>query len=163
MKTNRLALLTTLLLLPLIVTCTILTRFHDGPIGQLPGGRLISGQVADFTTVDLGLLRNLSEIELQLEEPSSSRITWVVVDNEDVYVPSGFMNWQVWIRWPYLAQRDGRAIVRISGRRYFVQLDRVTDTLLLTRLLRHRERKYNLSRQASNFDRIWFFRLSPRF
>lgn len=146
-----------------IAAIAILTRFHDGPIGQLPGGRLISGQVADFTTVDLGLLRNLSEIELQLEEPSSSRITWVVVDNEDVYVPSGFMNWQVWIRWPYLAQRDGRAIVRISGRRYFVQLDRVTDTLLLTRLLRHRERKYNLPRQASNFDRIWFFRLSPRF
>ena len=146
-----------------IAAIAILARFHDGPIGPLPGRRLISGQVADFTTVDLGLLRNLSEIELQLEEPSSSRITWVVVDNEDVYVPSGFMNWQVWIRWPYLAQRDGRAVVRISGRRYFVQLERVTDTLLLTRLLRHRERKYNLSRKASNFDRIWFFRLSPRF
>ena len=146
-----------------IAAIAILTRFHDGPIGPLPGGRLISGQVTDFTTVDLGFLRNLSEIELQLEEPLSSRITWVLVDNEDVYVPTGFMNWQVWIRWPYLAQRDGRAIARISGRRHFVQLDRVTDTLLLTRLLRHLEGKYNRPRQASNFDRIWFFRLSPRF
>ena len=51
MKTHRLALLTILLLLPLIVSCTILTRFHDGPIGQLPGGRLISGQASNFDRI----------------------------------------------------------------------------------------------------------------
>ncbi len=169
-------------------------RAHDGPIGPIPGGPLRSGELVTDRDVDWvaatdgAILRPVEIGEtfaLQLVEPPWSRTTGVMLYEGALYVPCdlGFM----WGRfegsarrtlhliyllkdWHEKAERDGRVLIRMAGKRYERQAVRVTDPATLTALKAQLE---DMAREWIAPDElgppptqgprdIWFFRLDPR-
>lgn len=135
-------------------------RFGDGPMGPLPGGPLRDGDLVSAEGVDWSFVNPVREIELQLLNPARSRTTWVVVHGGQLYVPCGFVQVPFFKRWHEEAMRDGRAVVRIQGRRYPVRLVRVTDPTIYQRVAERLVRKY--PGPFPEPDEVWIFRLDPR-
>jgi hypothetical protein len=137
-------------------------RFLDGPLGPVTGGPLRSGELVAERSVDWSFARDLGELELQLASPPRSRTTWLLVHENHLYVPCSF-DVPIPKRWPHQAERDGRAMVRVAGRRYERQAVRVTDPALHAELSRLLREKYGLGSEVSaDPERLWFFRLDPR-
>jgi len=165
----------------------IVLRFSDGPFGPVAGGALKTGEWGDTAKVDwneqLGG-QSVGEIELQLVQPTGSRTTGAFAYEGDLYVPCDLG--YVWRRLPNASTRrilhliwllkgwhedavaDGRAVVRVGGKRYAGQLIRVTDPDLLAAF---RERVSAGAAEyfgglvpvdPSNQGDIWFFRFDPR-
>lgn len=123
--------------------------FSDGPIGPIPAGRLRSGALRSEAPVDWSFANDLQLAQLQLVNPLASRTTGILVYEGDLYVPCdlGF-SWRrvappakwlmalVWRvkRWHQHALRDGRAVVRIRGKRYEREAVRETDPQCLAAL-----------------------------
>jgi hypothetical protein len=174
------------LILSLVGTILIAQRVADGPIGPFAGGPLRTGTLVSEPNVDWSFLGGGRELELQLVDPPRSRVTGALVYEGQLYVPCdlGFI-WRRaastgmrWIggaiysvkRWHQEAARDGRAVLRISGKRYERQAVRVTDPELLAKLrsvMDERAREYMSSRgglldQPGDPEAIWFFRMDPR-
>ena len=99
---------------------------HDGPLGPIPGGPLRAGPRIDAPVGDWSFASDVKEIELQLESQGRSRTTWILVREGAAYVPCslGFPPGKSWYR---AAQADGRAVLRIEGKRYPVTLTRDDD------------------------------------
>jgi hypothetical protein len=135
-------------------------RFGDGPIGPLPGGRLHDGEMVDSVGVDWSFVDGVQEIELQLLHPERSRTTWVVVHGGDLYVPCGYLQVPFFKHWHLDALRDGRAVVRIRGRRYPVTLVKVEDPTIYARVAQRLARKYGTPEYDP--ETAWIFRLYPR-
>jgi len=146
----------------LAAASAVFARFQDGPVAAFPGGVLSSGAWAEPSWSDASFLTDVAEIELQLLEPPRSRITWVVVHEGTAYVPCGLPGFRLWKQWPHHAVRDGRAVVRVDGRRHARELVRVTDPAVLPALRELTFRKYGGSRAGDDPDLVWFFRLDPR-
>ena len=135
-------------------------RFGDGPMGPLPGGPLRAGELATAPVPDWAFAADVQEIELQLESQTTSRITWIVVKDGAAYVPCSldFPPLKTWYR---KALEDGRAVVRIGGRRYPVTLVKVDDETRIAGLREAAGAKYARARSAAP-GRVWFFQLLPR-
>jgi hypothetical protein len=133
-------------------------RFADGPIGPFPGGPLRSGEMVSDAGVDWSFAELLEEIELQLVEPPRSRTVWVLVHEGQVYIPCS-LSFPPGKRWHEEAMVDGRAVVRMAGRRYERRLVRVTDAETLEALRASVGRKYGPPPGGS--AEAWFFRLDP--
>jgi len=147
----------------LLAGVAALARFSDGPIAVFPGGPLESGAWVAEPVADWSFVRKVGEIELQLLEPARSRITWIVAHQGSAYVPCGFLDVPLWKQWPHQARADGRAIVRIQGRRYPVTLERVEDPELFQALSGEAADKYGFGSEGpADPDAVWFFRLAPR-
>jgi hypothetical protein len=170
----------------LIGAVLVLPRFADGPMGPLAGGSFRTGTLVSEPNVDWSFMDGGREIELQLVEPPRSRVTGALVHEGQLYVPCdlGFLwrrvssaGFRLFARglytvkgWHEDAQRDGRAVVRVSGKRYERQAVRVTDPALLATLrssLEQRGRVYlepigGLSEEPGDPEAIWFFRMDPR-
>lgn len=116
-------------------------RLHDGPLGMIPGGPLVAGDFVETPTTDWAFAKELSEIELQLESQSISRTTWILVRDGVAYIPCS-LSFPPGKSWYVDAQRDGRAILRIEGRRYRVALTRDDDPTLPGFARPEVERKY---------------------
>lgn len=101
-------------------------RFHDGPLGPIPGGPLASGELVARPVDDWSFAADVQEIELQLASQSRSRTTWIVVQDGRAYVPAStqFPPGKTWHR---SALEDGRATLRIAGKRYPVTLAKLDD------------------------------------
>jgi hypothetical protein len=71
-------------------------------------------------------------IELQLDNPLSSRTIFIMESEGKVYIPSGYMRsvlGRIWKDWAFQADEgDGLAVARINGVRYERQLIRVKDS-----------------------------------
>ena len=135
-----------------VVTFLILMRFSDGPKGPIPGGALVSGDLVEVTDVKWDeVLGNqpVAEIELQLENPISSRTTGAFVHNGELYVPCdlGYV-WRrlpdgtarlvlhtIWLfkDWHQKAAIDGRVVARIQGKRYKLNAAGVTEEALMSK------------------------------
>jgi hypothetical protein len=102
---------------------------HDGPVGPIPGGPLRAGELFELPVSDWSFATDVKEIELQLESQPISRTTWILVRNGAAYVPCslGFPPGKSWYK---EAQVDGRATLRIDGKRYPVTLTRDDDAAL---------------------------------
>ena len=172
-------------------------RASDGPLNDIiPGGPLVAGELTREGPIDwddeLETLRGCRGeacsanvlAELQLVEPAYSRFTGIMVADGDLYVPCdlGFM-WNrfegsqryileliYWFKtWHEHALLDGRAVIRIDGKRYAGQLVRVTDTSLEGALRRQLETmaiewlKPDVlgPRPTDEPNDIWFFRFDP--
>ena len=152
----------------LIVVVGVAARFGDGPITILPGGPLQAGELHTGTEPDWLFASDIMEMELQLVEPPVSRTVWLMVHEEKLYVVSGYMGSTVgklWKQWPALALADGRAVVRIDGRRYERRLVRITDDRpLLDAIAAEVQRKYGaaLTADMAVTGDAWFFALAPR-
>ena len=152
----------------LVVVVVIGARFGDGPIAIVPGGPLVSGELVTGGEPDWTFARDVKEMEFQLVEPPRSRTVWLQVHDKKLYLVSGYMNsvlGRIWKKWPAQALEDGRAVVRLDGKRYERELVRILDDRpLLEAIAAEINRKYGAGLNADMAARgdAWFFALEPR-
>jgi hypothetical protein len=100
-------------------------------------------------------------MDLQLDQPLGSRRTWLVVRDGALYIPCGLPNQLK--RWPHHARKDGRAVLRLDGKLYRVQLAHVEDTELITAVAGISSLKYGFDvREEVDPDTVWYFEVQPR-
>jgi len=146
----------------LLVGIAGVARFHDGPLGPFPGGPLEDGELVREPGEDWRFAAEIPEIELQLVDPPRSRTTWVLVREDQLYVPCAWPE-SFLKQWPGQALRDGRVVLRIAGRRYERQAVRVTDPEVYSELAALGAEKYDYERTAEpDLEALWFFRMDPR-
>ena len=151
----------------ILVVLIVSARSGDGPRGLLPGGALVAGDLVPGEP-DWTFARDILEMELQLVEPPQSRTIWLQVHEKKLYVVSGYMNMaigKIWKKWPAQAMEDGRAVIRIDGKRYERQLVRILDDMpLLTAIAAEVNRKYGagLTADMAAPGDAWFFAVGPR-
>ena len=119
-----------LLLIPVtaVLTAAAKQRFADGSNRVFSGGPLVSGELHAGAEPDWSFTDDVQTIDLQLLDPPRSRRIWIQAHDDKIYVFSGFMSTAVgrlWKRWPVQAESDGRAVLRIDGKRYERQLVRI--------------------------------------
>lgn len=148
-----------LVLAGLVAALFLGARFHDGPLAIIPGGPLVSGDWVEPPTGDWSFATDLGEIEMQLESQSTSRTTWILVREGVAYVPCS-LGFPPGKNWYEEAQRDGRAILRVEGRRHRVTLVRDEDPALAAFARAEVERKYGGGPPSD--AGVLFFRIEPR-
>ena len=154
-----------LLAFAIVIVAAIAARFSDGPLGIFAGGPLESGQRMDRSLENWDVYRGTQTVDLQLEQPPRSRTVWILVDEQNLYIPAGFIkSVPFWKQWPHEALEDGRALVRIDGKIYPVLLVREDDPALRLRLFKKLSAKYDLPSPDANPDPedTWVFRAAPR-
>jgi hypothetical protein len=141
----------------LVVLVFLGARFHDGPLGPIPGGALVSGPVVAEPVGDWSFAKDVVEIELQLASQSRSRTTWILVHDGKAYVPAAtaFPPGKTWHR---AALADGRATLRILGKRYPVTLTKVTDPTITAAVRDVGLRKYPARPEGD----VWLFAVTSR-
>ena len=161
-----------------LVAVAMVARSSDGPLGPfplalLPGGPLLAGDLVRGPEPDWSFARDIELMEFQLLEPARSRTIWLLVHEGRLYVASGYMNswWgRLWKQWPIDAMEDGRAVIRIAGKRYEREAIRVTDPELFWSLIKEVRRKYRPLEDEDLPDELpslestgaWLFELAPR-
>jgi hypothetical protein len=151
----------------LFIISVLVARSGDGPSGLLPGGPLVAGELVTEEP-DWTFAKDEMEMEIQLLEPPQSRTVWLQVYDKKLYLVSGYMNSTVgklWKKWPAQAVEDGRAVIRIQGKRYERRLVRIMDDMpVLTGIASETERKYGagLKPEMAASGDAWFFAVEPR-
>ena len=133
-------------------------RFHDGPLGPIPGGALASGEIVAEPVGDWSFAKEVSEVELQLDSEQGSRTVWILVQDGRAYVPCS-LDYPPGKRWHHQAVKDGRAMLRIEGRRYPVVLAKTEDPALGPALRQEVERKYG---RVPGEAGVWLFEVTSR-
>ncbi len=158
-----------LILVPVVAigTLVIRSRSADGPSAFFGGGPLIAGELVTGPEPDWRFLGDVETIELQLLDPPRSRLIWVADYDGKIYVVSGYMGnaiGRLWKRWPVQAERDGRAVVRIEGKRYERTLVRIRSGAdVLEGVSAELGRKYRFGGPGSiESGETWLFELAPR-
>ena len=107
MVTRVLIVVGCLLLIPVtaVTTAAVKQRFADGPNRLFSGGPLVAGELHAGPAPDWSFVREIPTIELQMLDPPR--------------------------RWPVQAARDGRAVLRIDGKRYERRLVRIESGEIL--------------------------------
>ena len=158
-----------LLLIPVtaIATAAAKQRFADGPNRVFSGGALESGELHTGVEPDWRFVSEIPTIEMQLLDPPQSRRIWTAEYDGKIYVWSGYMATAVgrlWKRWPRQAERDGRAIMRIDGKRYERQLVRIQSGPILDGISAAIRQKYpsQTTRATVEAGETWVFEAAPR-
>ncbi len=158
-----------LLLIPVtaVLTAAAKQRFADGANFVFSGGPLVSGELQTGPEPDWSFTNDIVTIELQMMDPPRSRTIWVGDHDGKLYVFSAYMSSAVgrlWKNWPHQAERDGRAVLRIDGKRYERQLRRVESGPILEGITASIADKYsyNISRELVEAGDIWIFEAAPR-
>jgi hypothetical protein len=168
-KRKLLMALGVLLLIPVVAIATLLVAsgYTDGASPLFGGGELVSGELITGREPDWSFARDLPTIELQLLNPPRSRVIWIVEHEGKPYVISGYMGSAIgslWKHWPVQAERDGRAIVRIAGKRYERTLKRIKTGAVVEGVAAELRRKYGYAVTAADIEAgtTWLFELGPR-
>ncbi len=166
-----------LLLIPAVTITTL--RYDnanaDGPSILFPGGALVSGELHTGPDPDWSFTDDIFTIELQLEEPLSSRKIFVMEADGKVYVPSGYMRsflGRIWKEWAFQADEgDGLAVARIDAVRYERQLVRVSNPDTVRAVANKLAQKYaggatpeaiaTITQSVADGD-TWIFEMTPR-
>jgi len=144
----------------LAAVTALAARVMDGPSGPFPGGPLAAGDLVTGPDPDWSFAAEIPSIEIEVNAANPlSRTVWLLVDQGDLFVPAGLASRKTW---PSQAVADGRAVVRIAGKRYQRQASRVTDPVRLDALRSALGRKYGVTPSSDGSDDTWFFRLGPR-
>lgn len=155
-------------LVPLVVLGTLRfeNRNADGPSILFPGGELVSGDLYTGPEPDWSFTSDVPTVELQLNDPLSSRLIWILESEGKIYVASGYMSTflgRLWKHWAVQADDgDGQAVVRINGTRYERQLIRIKEGPVLDGVGAAMA-KYGAStpRQYIEAGNTWIFELAP--
>ncbi len=131
----------------------------DGPVGPILGGPLRSGDWFELPVSDWTFATEVPEVELQLEAQNVSRTTWILVRDGAAYIPCG-LGTPPGKGWYKLAERDGRAILRIDGKRYPVSLTKDEDPGVREFARAEVPRKYTVTPSAEGG--VLFFKLASR-
>ena len=157
-----------LILIPVVAIATLVIRSGsaDGPSPFFGGGPLIDGELVTGPEPDWSFLGDVGTIELQLLDPPRSRVIWVADYDGKVYVVSGYMGnaiGRLWKRWPVQAERDGRAVMRIDGKRYERTLVRIRSGAdVLAGVSAELDRKYGFGGPGSiESGDTWLFEVAP--
>lgn len=150
-----------------VATAAFKQRFEDGPNRVFSGGPLVSGELYRGLEPDWDFVNDIPTIEMQLEEPPTSRRIWVASHNDKLYVWSGYMTstvGRIWKQWPVQAEENGRAILRIDGVRYERQLNRIQSGPELDGITEVISNKYpsSTSRETIESGQVWLFEAAPR-
>jgi hypothetical protein len=148
-----------LVLALLVFTVFAGARFHDGPIALIPGGPLEAGELVAAPVTDWAFAGPPKEIELQLADESTSRTTWIIVREGAAFIPAS-LTFPPGKRWHKAADQNGAAWVRIEGKRYPVQLTRISDPTLEGSLREAAVAKY--PEAGSSEGGVWFFQVASR-
>ena len=158
-----------LILVPVVAigTLVVTSGSADPPSAFFGGGPLIAGDLVAGPEPDWSFLGDVVTIELQLLDPPRSRVVWVADYDGKIYVVSGYMGnaiGRLWKRWPVQAERDGRAVVRIEGKRYERTLVRIRSGAdVLEGVSAELGRKYLFGGPGSiESGNTWLFELAPR-
>jgi len=158
-----------LVLIPVtaVTTAAVKQRFEDGPNRVFSGGPLEAGELYRGPEPDWSFVNEIPTIEMELEAPGTSRRIWVASYDNKLYVWSGYMSsfvGRLWKQWPLQAEADGRSVLRIDGRRYERNLQRVSAGPFIERLSAITSRKYNssLTSEAIEDGSVWLFEAAPR-
>ncbi|MBV25919.1 MAG: hypothetical protein VYA70_03035 [Gemmatimonadota bacterium] len=158
-----------LILIPVVALGALMVsaRFSDGPSAVFRGGPLVAGELVTGPEPDWSFARDVREIELQLLDPPQSRLIWIAEYEGRIFVVSGYMNsflGGLWKKWPAQAERDGRAILRIDGKRYERQLVRIKTGYVVEGVTAEFSRKYRagMTPAAIESENTWLFELAPR-
>ncbi len=150
-----------------VATAAFKQRFEDGPNRVFSGGPLVSGELFQGPEPDWSFVNEIPTIEMQLEEPATSRRIWVASSAGKLYVWSGYMDTTVgrlWKQWPVQASENGRAVLRIDGTRYERQLNRVQSGPELDGITAVISEKYPsaTTRETIESGQVWLFEAAPR-
>jgi len=149
-------------LVALVALLFFAARLHDGPLGPIPGGPLESGAEVSEPVTDWSFVTDTGEVELQLASQGRSRTTWILFHEGAAYIPCS-LGFPPGKSWHHDAAVDGRAILRIEGKRYPVTLTKLDDaaTQQLAEPVRAEvTRKYG---QPPPSDAgVWLFRVESR-
>lgn len=132
-------------------------RLHDGPIGPIPGGALVGGELVGAPVADWSFAADVAEIELQLASQSKSRTVWIVAHDGKAYVPAA-TEYPPGKTWHRSALMDGRATLRIAGKRYPVMLAKIDDVALVATVRDVAFKKY----PARPGGEVWLFAVTSR-
>jgi hypothetical protein len=134
-------------------------RFHDGPLALIPGGPLVSGDLVTGPVADWTFATAVELIELQLRADTTSRTTWILVEDSQAYIPCS-LGFPPGKNWHLCANADGRAVVRLLGKRYEVTLDRVENAPLAAKLASIVAEEYD-GGPPGGTSTVWFFAMNP--
>lgn len=158
-----------LVLIPVVALGALMVsaRFSDGPSAVFSGGPLVAGELVTGPEPDWSFARDVGTIELQLLDPPRSRLIWIAEYEGKIYVVSGYMSTflgRLWKKWPAQAERDGRAVLRIDGKRYERHLVRIIRGDVVEGVTAEFSRKYGvgMTPAAIESEATWLFELAPR-
>lgn len=151
-----------------LATMSFENRNNDGPSVIFPGGELISGELYSGAEPDWSFTDQVSTVHLQLDNPLSSRLTWIEESDGKIYITSDYMGTWLGRRWKHWAAQayegDGLAVLRMNGIRYERKLVRVFYGPLLEGVIAKKIQKYRsrITREAIESGETWVFELAPR-
>jgi hypothetical protein len=157
-------------LIPAVAVATLRFEYRnaDGPSVLFPGGRLVAGELYSGPEPDWRFTKDVATIELQLDDPLSSRTIFIIESDGKIYVPSGYMGstlGRLWKHWAVDADEgSGLAVARIDGTRYERQLVRIKQGDVLDGVVAQMAAKYGGggSREAIEQGDLWIFEMAPR-
>ncbi len=157
-----------LVLIPIFAlgALAVSARVSDGPSVVFSGGPLVAGELVTGPEPDWSFARDVRNIELQLLDPPRSRTLWIVEHEGKIYLNSNYMLGfigRLWKRWPAQAERDGRAILRVQGKKYERQLVRIQTGAIVDDVAAAFNRKYNagMTRAEVESGKLWLFEMAP--
>ena len=141
-------------------------RNSDGGSRVFSGRPLVAGELVRGAEPDWSFVRDIRNIQLQLLDPPRSRILWIVEHEGKIYLNSNYMLGfigRLWKRWPAQAEQDGRAILRIEGKKYERQLVRIQTGAIVDDIAAEFNRKYNagMTRAEVESGKLWLFKMAP--
>jgi hypothetical protein len=160
-----------LILVGVIVAISVLffvyMRFHDGPIEIISGGPFQAGELIEGPEPDWSFLVDRATVEFQLMKPASSRLLWLAVVDNRLYIISGYMRTgigKIWKQWPRYAEQDDRALLRVDGKIYKRTLVRLTADEFDDNIGSEFSRKYgaDLKKEDVASGSTWLFEMAPR-
>jgi len=150
----------------------------DGATIVFPGGEMIAGELHTGPEPDWSFTDDISTIELQLNDPISTRRIFILESEGKIFVVSGYMKsflGKIWKEWAFDADEgNDEGVLRVNNVRYPRQLVRIKDGDVLNGVSAKLLSKYSgvaspVSAEAIAAARAdietgnsWIFELAPR-
>lgn len=150
----------------------------DGATIVFPGGEMIAGELHTGPEPDWSFTDDISTIELQLNDPISTRRIFILESEGKIFVVSGYMKsflGKIWKEWAFDADEgNDEGVLRVNNVRYPRQLVRIKDGDVLNGVSAKLLAKYSgvpspVSAEAIAAARAdietgnsWIFELAPR-
>jgi hypothetical protein len=151
-----------------IATARFENRSADGPSRLFPGGELLAGELYMGPEPDWSFTDEIPLVELQLIDPLSSRLMYIMENGGKIYVASSYMSTflgRLWKKWAVQAEEgDGAVVMRLDGLRYERQLVRITEGPELGGVVAKMTSKYNSPTTEKSIEggHTWIFELAPK-
>ncbi|MFT7471045.1 MAG: hypothetical protein ACI8XU_000939 [Kiritimatiellia bacterium] len=161
-----------------IGTLRIQRSSADGATVVFPGGEMIAGELHMGPEPDWSFTDDIFTIELQLNDPMSTRTIFILESEGKIYVVSGYMKsflGRIWKEWAFDADEgNDEGVLRVNNVRYPRQLVRIKEGDVLNGVAAKLLAKYSgvptpVSAEAIATARAdiedgnsWIFELTPR-